>query len=267
MKGVKHMKKPIVLTVTVHKGGVGKSSIVSSLSCSIADKGYKVLVIDSDSQKNLTKSFGVADNDEKNFYDAIMSRDDLGNHILETEYKNVDIIVGHSGIKELDSKLRDWGYMDREIRKRMQSIIDEGTYDFIIFDTKSSIGPLNTSILHASDYILIPIEASSFSLDGVMDLMEQYDIVKEHDGDVKILGIVLNKVDLRKKSTLKVAKEMVTEMYGEYLLKNVIRTDANIENSQMSYMPLKNYVRETRGRSNALDDFNALADEIIELIK
>lgn len=258
------MKKPIIISISIHKGGSGKSSVCSNLAYSLAQMGYRILAIDTDSQMNLSHSFDLYSN-EKNFYKAFVNKEPITNHIIKTRYENIDFVVGDVALATIE-KIMPSMYMGEYRASEILKPITEETstefvYDFILIDQNPSLGMLNTSLLHASDEILIPIEPSAFGIEGLDVFLEHYRSIKEYHKSLEILGIVFNKVDKREnlsQDTLLVVKNV----FGDHLLKTQILVDSNIKNAQWSNMPLAVYNKNSR----AVENFNDLAREVVQIV-
>lgn len=251
--------KTKVICLSIHKGGSGKSSISCNLAMALALQGKKVLVIDTDSQMNLSHSFNMYDG-EKNFYNAFMDLGPLKNYIQETGYKNIDIVIGDTYLKTIDNKISTMICGDRRVGKLLDGIKSEEIYDFIIIDTNPTIAAFNISILMASDYVLIPVEPNAFGVEGLDIYLTYFDEVKEFNDHVSILGVVLNNVDKRK-SLSKVCLKVIEDNFGkDLILKTKIGVDSNVENAQWYHKPLYAYDKG----SKALRDYKKLALEVIE---
>lgn len=251
-----------VISVSIHKGGSGKSSVCGNLGYALASLGYKILLIDTDSQKNLTRSFGITETQEKNFYKAFMEKEDIKNHIIETKYENIDIVVGDVGLASIEKKMHSMDYRELRMSEIMVNVVDEGIYDFILIDTSPSLGMLNTSILNATDEILIPVEPTAFGIEGLGVFMEHYRGIKEYNPYLNILGIVLNKVDLRENLSSD-ALEVIEKAFGKNILDTKILVDSNIKNAQWRNIPLAVKYKNSR----AVKNFEDLAKEVVKIVK
>lgn len=260
------MKKPIVISISVNKGGCGKSTISSNLAYALAEMGEKVLIIDTDSQMNATASYGL-DSCDKNFYKAFMGEEPLINHIISTNYENIDFVVGDSALASVEIQMSTMQWRERRMELILESVIEEGYYDFIIVDTSSNIGMLNTSILHASDYVLIPIDPSSFSIDGMQSFIHHFENVrnnslKHYNKNIEILGVVMNRFTLIENLS-KDVYEIVKSVFKEFLLDTILHKDTNIGNAQLQSLPVGDYNKKTR----ATEDYKKLAREVIKIVK
>lgn len=255
------MKKPIIISVSIHKGGSGKSSVCSNLAFALAQLGYKVLAVDTDSQMNLSHSYDLYSN-EKNFYRAFVHKEDIREHIIETKYKNIDFVVGDVALANIEKKMHSMDFRELRAREIFEPMIEEGSeYDFILIDQNPSLGMLNTSLLHASDEVLIPIEPSAFGIEGLDVFLEHYNSVKAYHKDLNILGIVFNKVD-RRENLSQDTLYVVESVFGHHLLETQILVDSNIKNAQWAHEPLAVYNKNSR----AVKNFNNLAKEVVSIV-
>lgn len=260
------MKKTKVISVSIHKGGSGKSSIASNLGYSLSKLGNKVLLIDTDSQMNLTHSYGLRSNKEKNFYNAFMERESIKKHIIPTNYKNIDFVVSSVRLAGIESEMGAIQLREFVVREILSEIKEQNIYDFIIIDTNPSLGMLNTSVLYGSDYILIPIEPTPFGVEGLDVFIKHYDQVKHHHKELEIAGIVLNKMDARRSKRQEII-QVIEGVFGKYILDSEIKVDSNIENAQWENMPLEIYLKENKKYSDTTKMFDDLAKEVTEIVK
>lgn len=257
------MKKPTVISVSIHKGGSGKSTICGNLAYALSLMGHKILAVDTDSQMNLSHSFNCYSS-KKNFYKAFIEKDDIRNHIQRTAYKNIDIVVGDVALASVETKMHSMNFRELRALEVIMPLLEEENpeYDFVIFDQSPSLGMLNTSLLHASDEVLIPIEPSSFGVEGLDVFLEHFENVKEYHKDLNILGIVFNKID-RRENISQDALMVVKEVFGDLVLESKILVDSNIKNAQWAHKPLAVYNKNSR----AVNCFDKLAKEVIEVVK
>lgn len=259
---------PVIIAVWAHKGGTGKSTTVANLSYELSTRGYNILVIDTDSQSDVSSVLypRYVNEPEKSFYDAFSICEDFAadEYVRSTEYDGLDIVTGSEKCEALEGVLC---IMEERMRKKMwpkclRKITEENYYDFVLIDMDKTMGMLNKSILGVADYVLSPIEPNIFSVKSILAVMAQVEQSRAEEAKPKILGIFYNKVDLRKKRALQEAMELVEGISAENVLKTYIKSDANVENSQKEHLPLGYFSRS----SAASIQTAALADEILEKI-
>ena len=259
------MSKTTVIAFANNKGGSGKTTSCGNVGCAMALLGKKVLLIDGDMQVNLTLSFFDEEKtlefskNEKNLYTALKAERDLEEYIVPTDYEGLDIIPSSTLMSSIEFDL--FAKWQREIilKKCLERVRAKGYYDYILIDAPPTLGGWVMNIMCASDYLVIPVEASPWGLFGLANMFEFCDKVKEISPRLEILGIAITKADERKnyfKETLKTLKETDSAR----LFNSYIKVDSTIEWAQDNSKPVVAYKRYSR---SALEYIN-LAKEIIE---
>ncbi|MBF8984833.1 AAA family ATPase [Lutibacter sp. B2] len=261
IKGFRNTK---VIAVANNKGGCGKTSVVSSLSYTITevDKDAKILVIDSDMQMNLTRSYGLDRNLDKNLNTALVNEESLTNFITPTEYENIDIIISDLQLSTIDMLLFTKKLRESVFKRLLQPILEQGLYDYIIIDTNPTLGLLNFNILNACDYVLVPVELTAFGIQGLEILTEYFDEVRTINNKLGIIGVLRTKVDKRENITQE-ADDLLVEVFGDILFESFIPTDANVKKAQWNSVPLNLYSKNSR----AAKQYKSLAKEVIKRAK
>ena len=259
------MSKTKVIAFANNKGGSGKTTTASNVGCAMARLGKKVLLIDGDMQLNLTLSFfdeeKVLEFSEngKNIYTAIKEEKDLSNFVYETEYEGLDIVVSTSLMSSVEFDLFSKWQREFILRKCLAPIIARGYYDYVLIDSPPTLGGWVMNIMCASDYVIIPVEASPWGLFGLANMFEFVDKVKEISPRLSVMGIAITKADERK-SYFKQTLEALRENDAARLFDTYIRTDSAVEWSQDNSKPVVAYKKYSR----ASLEYTKLAKEIIE---
>jgi chromosome partitioning protein len=259
------MNKTIVVSVSVNKGGCGKSTISANLTYALAKMDKKILLIDTDAQMNATSAYGLSAN-EKNFYNAFKKEEDILNHIIKTKYPNIDFVVSDKAMSTMELQMSYMLGREHRMKNILKSVVDSNYYDFIIIDTSSDLGMVNTSILHAVDYVLIPIEPASFTLKGMQDFLQHFNQIKinsknHYNKEIKIIGAVMNKFK-KIENLSKDSYELARNVFSEYLMDTILRNDTNIGNAQLASIPIGEYDTNTAGTK----DIKKLAEEVIQIV-
>ncbi len=248
-----------VVAVVNQKGGVLKTTTVQMLGACLADRGQRVLLVDTDPQASLTSAFGL-NPDKLNYtiYDLLINKTiPIEETIKQTKYENLSIIPSGIDLATIDLKLASEIGREKKLFNRLKTLSVE--YDWILIDCPPNFGLMTISGLIAADLALIPVETEYFSLKGLQQLINTLDMVKEnaeHTFDVRMLP---TKVDARTNMGLQVV-EHLRKNFGAYLLKSQIRTDAKVTQAQAMNEP----VTYAFPNSRAAVDYRNLTIELLK---
>ena len=172
------MSKTIVIAFANNKGGSGKTTSCSNIGCALAQEGKKVLMIDGDMQLNLTISFFDEEQAHtyaesgKNIYAAIKEEKDLSDYIVATGIEGLDIIPSSSLMSSIEFDLFSKWQREFVLRKCLERVKAKGYYDYILIDSPPTLGGWVMNIMCASDFLVIPVEASPWGLFGLANMFE-----------------------------------------------------------------------------------------------
>lgn len=253
-----------VITILNNKGGVGKTSVVSSLAYILAEMNHKILCIDGDMSMNLTNSLGIIPkNDNRNLSAAIIYEEDIENHIQQTQYNNIDFVVADEGLSIIDKEIYRKSLGELIIKKILANVVKKGIYDYILIDTNPVLGALNESFLYSSNFIIIPINYERFSIEGLNIVFKFINQTRKENEDLKIAGIVVNRYDVRTKNINVRCSRLLNELYGQYLFKTKLGIGVDIAKAQMDKLPILLSNKSTRLSS----DYQKFTNEFLERIK
>ena len=219
-----------VIAICNQKGGVGKTTTAINLAVYLALSGKKILLIDIDPQGNATSGLGVnKHNIKQSVYDLLKDEIDPHPIIVKTDIQNLSLIP--STISLTGAEVELVGIMGREYRlKKAISPISE-EYDFIIIDCPPSLGLLTVNALAAAGSVLIPIQCEYYALEGLSQLVNTVNLVKENlNSSLEIEGVLLTMADFRTNLTNEVIKEVRNffkdKVYDTVIPRNIRLTEA-----------------------------------------
>ncbi|MBQ8145793.1 MAG: ParA family protein [Clostridia bacterium] len=259
------MSRTQIIAFANNKGGSGKTTSCSNIGCALSMMGKRVLMIDGDMQMNLTLSFFEEEkaleyaSGGRNIYTAIKEEKDLSDFVVSTDYEGLDIIPSTSLMSSVEFDLFSKWQREFILRKCLEPIRARGYYDYILIDSPPTLGGWVMNIMCASDYVVIPVEASPWGLFGLANMFDFINKVGEISPRLSIMGIMVTKADERKtyfKETLKTLKE--TE--DVRVFENYVRVDSTIEWSQDNSKPVVAYKKYSRSSI----EYKMLAKEIVE---
>ncbi|MBD66355.1 MAG: hypothetical protein CME62_14185 [Halobacteriovoraceae bacterium] len=198
-----------IITIANNKGGVGKTMQAYQLSTHLAHQGHKVLVIDLDSQANLSSTLGV-DVKRTLIPEWLIGDVEIEDVIQHSEgkdnfYQNLDVIPASRHLANLAKLLilseaevrKNAGRKERLLKLRLKEVEDK--YDYVVIDTPPMLGDELIMALVASHRILIPTQAQDYSIDGLEELMDTFEIIKESENPELDFNIIPSMVNKRRK--------------------------------------------------------------------
>lgn len=263
--------KPQVIAFEIHKGGAGKTTLSTNIGCELGQRGYNVLLIDADAQGDSTstilasKKGALEKSKELNLYECLnsdYSEMDIRKHIISSDYDGLDCVASKTNLTRMDVILSAMPFREKLFAHCLEELNKENYYDFVLIDMDKNLNIFNSAILCGCDYIMIPSETEYYNLKGIVVMQAQIANVQEYNKNLKMLGIVFNKVDLRKKS-VEEAKEAMNKQFEGYVFENILRVDANIGNSQYEGTPVMVFNKSCR----ASQQIRAITDEMLLRIK
>ncbi len=238
----------IVWTVANQKGGVGKTTTTISLGGLLAERGKRVLLVDTDPHASLSYYFGIESEDlELSVYDLfvqVANKEQIMQSLCPTQYKNIDILPATMGLATLDRSLGTKGGMGLVLKKAIQKLSDE--YDYVLMDCPPVLGVLMVNSLAASDRIIVPVQTEFLALKGLDRMMKTMEIMQGEQQHRFTYTIVPTMFDKRTKASL-LAYKKLQELYGETVWHGVIPVDTNFRNASNSQQVPSDYAPSTRG--------------------
>ena len=257
--------KTKVICFANNKGGSGKSTTCANVGYSMVTEGKKVLLIDGDMQMNLTLSYfdeeaalGFNESGE-NLYTAIKKQQELTPFIRHTAYEGLDLIPSSILMSGIEVDLFTMWQREFILKQGLAKIRESGYYDYILIDAPPTLGCWVMNIMCASDFLIIPVEASPWGLFGLANLFEFYEKLGRIAPDLQILGVVVTKANERK-NQFKQAIEVLGSLENVRLFDTYIRIDSAIEWSQENSLPVMAYKKTSR----AAQEYLTLSKEVME---
>jgi chromosome partitioning protein len=252
----------MIISVFNQKGGVAKSTTVTSLAAALTKFGKKVLVVDMDPQANSTLGLGVDDEslaEDSTIYRLLkeqrLHKNLVEGIIMETQYDNLHLIPSDIFLSDAEIVLANAMNRERLLAKVLKFVQDD--YDYILIDCPPSLGLLSLNALVASDKLIVPLTPGFFSSKAIKHLLTTVNRVQDNlNSELGIMGILVTKYDARKKD---LNAGLPSKILDYKIFDAIIRIDSQVEYAQENMMPVPFY----NEKSKASEDYMNLAKEVL----
>jgi chromosome partitioning protein len=249
------------ITLCSFKGGTAKTSTALSVGACLAKYHKKrVLLVDFDSQANLSIGLGVGPDSEKTMVPVLQERGKIQDMVRETNIKNLFLIPANAYLDGIERtpQIGSDPYAHERLRRSLALL--EKDFDFCFIDTPPSLGWLTQSAFFASNYNLICAIPEAYSVIALRRLKEfQESIQKYHSIDV--LGIVLTFWDERGAVNSTILNE-INASFPDKLLTSRIRRDVSVSRAVFQGQPVIDFASDGR----AAEDYRALTEELLGVL-
>ena len=235
-----------VIAVTNQKGGVGKTTTAVNLAYYLSKLGKKTLLIDFDPQGNATSGLGVdKQNLQLTMADVAMESALLDSVILETNYKNLFLAPSTPCLADIEVQLAQ---ADKRF-SRLKMAIEKsmGNYDVVIIDSPPSLSLLTVNGLIAAKYVLLPVQAEFYALEGLGQLLETMKLVrKAMNPTLELLGVLPTMMDRRTTLSGQVHEEIKKHFPGKVFSATIPR-NIRLAEAPSHGLPIGAYDKFSKG--------------------
>jgi len=247
-----------VVAVANQKGGVGKTTTAVNLGAYLA-LGVRVLLIDLDPQANATSSLGLDPSGvELSTYEALIGQVPMANAIVSSGRLQLDLVPASRALAGAQVELVEMP--DREHRLRVALSEVRTRYDVVLIDCPPSLGILTLNALVSADLLLAPVQCEYLALEGVAQLMETIELVRDTlNPRLELLGMLMTMYDPRTRLSSQVVDE-VRRHFPEHTFETVIPRSVRLSEAPSYGKPVLEYEPTSRGAGAYAD----LAQELIQ---
>lgn len=243
-----------IISIVNHKGGVGKTTSVSSLGVALARMGKRVLLVDLDAQGNLTDTLTKTPGD-RSIYDSLRTLETLP---VVNIREGLDLCPSSIDLVSMDLELAD--KKDREYR--LSKLLQGLDYEYILLDCPPSLGLLTINALTASTKVIIPLTPEALPAKGLGTLLDIIERTKETlNPGLSLGGILITRYNRRKINRL--VEETLRETFGDSVFKTKIRENVDISESPLQGMDIYSYSPNSIGAK----DYESLALEVVSKLE
>ena len=237
---------PRIIAIANQKGGVGKTTTSVNLGASLAELGYRVLVVDLDPQGNATTGLGInARNLQASVYDVIMTNAAIEDCVEPTSLKNLFVAPATIDLAGAEIELVPAFSRELKLRRALEEVRDE--YDYVLIDCPPSLGLLTVNGLAAADDVIVPIQCEYYALEGLSQLIRNVTLVRTNlNPKLDVRGIVLTMYDARTKLADQVEQE-VREHFGRRVYETVVPRTVRLSEAPSFGQPIIVFDSTSRG--------------------
>jgi chromosome partitioning protein len=255
-----------VITVANQKGGVGKTTSTVNLGVALAMYGLRTLVIDLDPQGNASTALGVDHSvGTPSIYDALVGDSSLGEVVHATTASPilscVPATIDLAGAEiELVSVVAREHRLRRAIEAYISALPADRRPHYVLIDCPPSLGLLTLNALVAGDEVLIPIQCEYYALEGLGQLLNNIDLVRQHlNPGIAVRTILLTMYDGRTRLADQVAEE-VRKHFGDLVLRAVIPRNVRVSEAPGYGQSVLTYDPGSRGSTSYVEAARELAE-------
>ena len=250
-----------IIAVTNQKGGVGKTTSSINIAYYLSKSGYRTLLIDFDPQGNATSGLGIDKQSlDVTMAEVVLGKKKLADVIIDTEFKNLWLAPTTPTLANTEVELAQAEHRFSRLKYAVQALQTE--YDYVIIDYPPSLSLLTINALIISRYVLLPVQAEFYALEGLGQLLETMKLIRKNlNPTLDLVGVLATMVDSRTSLSGQVLAEIQKHFPGK-VFKNTIPRNVRLAEAPSHGLPIGVYDRFSKGARA----YKAVTKEVMERV-
>ncbi len=249
-----------IIAIANEKGGVAKTTTAISLGGSLVKAGHEVLLVDLDSQANLTLGLGMVPSKLRHsIADVLLNSASILSVSKETSMPGLDIVPSNEGMGLAERILPMRKNFELVLKTALDSV---SSYSFVLLDCPPSLGAVTTNALSAADYVITPTQPEYFSAYGLRSVMTLIRRIRGQTNADLAYYVLITMMD-RRNRIHRTLNEQLHTTFGDGLLNTVISIDTKLRESTVAGLPICLYAPNSRSAG----EYQALAQELIQNVE
>ena len=249
-----------VIAVANQKGGVGKTTTTVNLSACLAADGWRVLLVDIDSQANATSGLGVEKKEGGSVYRPLLGEGELSEKIVATEFERLDLIPSEVDLCGAEIELAQTENHLFRLKEGLKSVSESGKYDVILMDCPPSLAIVTLNAFVAADWLIVPLQCEYYALEGIAMLTRVVDQLRDAGAnkEIELLGVLMTMFDSRTRLSHQVVGE-VRNYFSEKVFETIIPRTTRLAEAPSHGKPVMHYDPYSAGSAA----YEVLAQEVV----
>lgn len=232
-----------IIAILNQKGGVGKTTTTINLAAYLAKAGHSVLIVDSDPQGNATSGLGVHKDGDATTYQVLLGLTKIQDATQETSITGITILPANTNLAAAETELVQQQGRETKLREALTGL----QYDYVLIDCPPALSLLTINALVAANWLLIPVQAEYYALEGLGQLMDVFQRVKQTmNPNLNLLGVLVTMYDSRTSLAEQVVKEL-QKYFGASVFSTQIPRNVRLAEAPSYGKPISEHDKWSKG--------------------